>query len=151
MRWHLPDWQPVSVRMQRGDRWHSSDAAAAGPGHAASCGATPSGDAWNETHNTHMASCLLIPAVCFVQGKVWDGVFQSGSLKTSAFRGKIDGIPVVLLRPDWGICNIFRGGAIYGGAYNELEAYLYFSRWQTVYMVQMPAGDIRYDAPAFQL
>ncbi|CAK0748133.1 hypothetical protein CVIRNUC_001816 [Coccomyxa viridis] len=62
------------------------------------------------------------------KGKVWDGVFQRGSLKTSAFRGKIDGIPVVLLRPDWGVCNIFRGGAIYGGAYNELEAYLYFSR-----------------------
>lgn len=86
----------------------------------------------HETHNTHMPSCLLIPAVCFVQGKVWDGVFQRGSLKTSAFRGKIDGIPVVLLRPDWGVCNIFRGGAIYGGAYNELEAYLYFSRWQAV-------------------
>ena len=82
---------------------------------------------------------------------MWDGVFQRGSLKTSAFRGKIDGIPVVLLRPDWGVCNIFRGGAIYGGAYNELEAYLYFSRWQAVEMEQMPAGDIRYNAPAFQL
>jgi starch synthase len=53
---------------------------------------------------------------------------QPGSLRTSVFRGKIDGIPVLLLRPDWGSCNIFRGGRIYGGSYNELEAYLYFSR-----------------------
>ena len=53
---------------------------------------------------------------------------QLTSLRTSVFRGKIDGIPVLLLRPDWGACNIFRGGRIYGGSYNELEAYLYFSR-----------------------
>ncbi|KAK9918038.1 hypothetical protein WJX75_000711 [Coccomyxa subellipsoidea] len=62
------------------------------------------------------------------KGRVWDGRMQSGSLRTSVFRGKIDGIPVLLLRPDWGSCNIFRGGRIYGGSYNELEAYLYFSR-----------------------
>jgi hypothetical protein len=36
---------------------------------------------------------------------------------------------VVLLRPaDWDACNLFRGGRIYGGSYNELEAYLYFCR-----------------------
>lgn len=63
-----------------------------------------------------------------MQGRVWDGRMQPGSLRTSVFRGKIDGIPVLLLRPDWGSCNIFCGGRIYGGSYNELEAYLYFSR-----------------------
>ncbi|EIE18024.1 soluble starch synthase [Coccomyxa subellipsoidea C-169] len=62
------------------------------------------------------------------KGRVWDGKMQPGSLRTSVFRGKIDGIPVLLLRPDWGACNIFRGGRIYGGSYNEVEAYLYFSR-----------------------
>ena len=63
-----------------------------------------------------------------VQGRVWDGVMQPSSLRMSAFRGKIDGIPVLLLRPDWGACNLFKGSRIYGGSYNELEAYLVFSR-----------------------
>ncbi|BDA42114.1 Glycogen synthase 1 [Coccomyxa sp. Obi] len=62
------------------------------------------------------------------KGRVWDGQMQHSSLRTSVFRGKIDSIPVLLLRPDWDACNIFRGGRIYGGSYNELEAYLYFSR-----------------------
>ena len=36
---------------------------------------------------------------------------------------------MVLLRPaDWDGCNLFRGSRIYGGSYNELEAYLYFCR-----------------------
>ena len=39
-------------------------------------------------------------------------------------------LQVVLLRPaDWDGCNLFRGGRIYGGSYNELEAYLYFCRY----------------------
>ncbi len=50
-------------------------------------------------------------------------------LRTSAFTGKIDGVPVLLLRPaDWDACSLFRGQAIYCGGYNELEAYLYFCR-----------------------
>ena len=53
---------------------------------------------------------------------------QPGSLRMSAFRGRIDGIPVLLLRPDWGQTNLFKGSRIYGGSYNELEAYLTFSR-----------------------
>ena len=53
---------------------------------------------------------------------------QPGSLRMSAFRGRIDGIPVLLLRPDWGQSNLFKGSRIYGGSYNELEAYLAFSR-----------------------
>jgi hypothetical protein len=39
------------------------------------------------------------------------------------------GLQVLLLRPaDWDSCNLFHGGRIYGGSYNELEAYLYFCR-----------------------
>ncbi|CAL5218983.1 g738 [Coccomyxa viridis] len=60
------------------------------------------------------------------KGRVWDGVFQTGVLRTQAFKGTIEGIPVVLLRPDWGKCNIFKGSAIYGGSYMPMlywEAY----------------------------
>eukprot|EP01024_Parvocaulis_polyphysoides_P010314 TRINITY_DN13462_c0_g1_i4.p1 TRINITY_DN13462_c0_g1~~TRINITY_DN13462_c0_g1_i4.p1 ORF type:complete len:655 (-),score=114.00 TRINITY_DN13462_c0_g1_i4:290-2254(-) len=62
------------------------------------------------------------------KGYLWDGNMQQGSLKTNVFYGKIDGINVFLVRPDWDACNIFRGGRIYGGSYNETEAYLYFCR-----------------------
>eukprot|EP00884_Botryococcus_braunii_P005626 jgi/Botrbrau1/15064/Bobra.118_2s0012.1 len=62
------------------------------------------------------------------KGVQWDGRLQVRSLRTSAWRGRIESVPVILLRPDWSACNIFRGSRIYGGAYNELEAYLYFSR-----------------------
>ena len=51
-----------------------------------------------------------------------------GSLPVTAFTGRIEGIPVVLLRPDWGQSSIFRGGKIYGGNCSELEAYLFLSR-----------------------
>jgi glycogen synthase len=64
------------------------------------------------------------------KGRTQDGVFQPGSLPTQAFTGRIDGCPVVLIRPDWGASGstLFRGSRIYGGSYNEAEAYLYFSR-----------------------
>lgn len=62
------------------------------------------------------------------KGMFWDGSLQQGSLKTLVYRGKIDGVPVLLLRPDWDVSNIFKGSRIYGGSYNEMEAYLYFSR-----------------------
>ena len=52
-----------------------------------------------------------------------------GSLRTSVFWGKIAGVPTYLIRPaDYNDCNIFRGNRIYGGSYNELEAYLYLCR-----------------------
>lgn len=64
------------------------------------------------------------------KGRSQDGVFHLEFLRTQAFTGKIDGCPVVLLRPDWSSTgsNLFRGSRIYGGSYNEAEAYLYFSR-----------------------
>ena len=63
------------------------------------------------------------------KGYEWDGSFQVGSLKTQVFTATCEGIKMVLLRPDWGgDCNIFKGGRVYAGSYNETEAYLYFCR-----------------------
>ncbi|CAI7820136.1 unnamed protein product [Closterium sp. NIES-54] len=49
----------------------------------------------------------------------------NGGPGVGAFSGEISGVPVVLLKPE---NHFFRGGRIYGGSYNELEAYLFFSR-----------------------
>eukprot|EP00879_Flechtneria_rotunda_P012940 GHRR01013513.1.p1 GENE.GHRR01013513.1~~GHRR01013513.1.p1 ORF type:complete len:551 (+),score=164.70 GHRR01013513.1:30-1682(+) len=69
------------------------------------------------------------------KGYVWDGVMQVGSLRTAVFRGVIGGVPVILIRPsDWNACNLFRGGRIYGGSYNEMESYLYFCRSALEYL-----------------
>lgn len=68
------------------------------------------------------------------KARFWDGTWQQHSLKTSVWKGKIAGVQVFLLRPDWGECNIFRGSRIYGGSYNELEAYLYFCRASLEFM-----------------
>jgi starch synthase len=70
------------------------------------------------------------------KGKTWDGVFQAGNLRTQVYTGKIEGCPVILIRPDWNESNLFRGGRIYGGSYNEAEAYLYFSRACLEYLRQ---------------
>lgn len=54
---------------------------------------------------------------------------RAGTLRTSVYWGRIQGIPVFLLKPaDGSGSNIFRGTRIYGGSYNEMEAYLYFCR-----------------------
>jgi starch synthase len=51
-----------------------------------------------------------------------------------AWRGSIEGVPVVLLRPlD---SPFFRGSAIYGGSYNETQAYLVFCRASLEFMAQ---------------
>lgn len=52
-----------------------------------------------------------------------------GSLQTSVWSGRVAGVPVFLIRPsDSEGSPLFRGGRIYGGGYNEAEAYLYFCR-----------------------
>ena len=61
----------------------------------------------------------------------WDGVreVRLDAFSTSMYTGKIGGCNVILLRPaSREHSNIFIGGKIYGGSYNELEAYLYFCR-----------------------
>eukprot|EP00775_Hariotina_reticulata_P004742 gene4742-4992_t len=69
------------------------------------------------------------------KGISWDGAIQVSSLRTAVFRGVIGGVPVILIRPaDWNSCNLFRGGRIYGGSYNEMESYLYFCRAALEYL-----------------
>ena len=64
--------------------------------------------------------------------------FEYFTVYMEAWAGKIEGCPVVLLRPDWDATgsNMFRGGAIYGGSYNETQAYLTFCRASMEYMAQ---------------
>jgi len=64
-------------------------------------------------------------------GRFWDGRAESFTRKYQAWRGSIEGVEVILLRPDWAAssnCNHFKGERIYGGSYNEVEAYLTFCR-----------------------
>lgn len=70
------------------------------------------------------------------KGRTQDGIMHVGSLKTQVWTGEVDGCPVILLRPDWGATGspLFRGGRIYGGSYNEAEAYLYFCRAALEYL-----------------
>ncbi len=64
------------------------------------------------------------------KGYQWDGEMRVGVLRTSVFWGRVAGVPVYLIRPtDWGSCNIFKGGKIYGGSYDDREAYLYMCRY----------------------
>lgn len=71
-------------------------------------------------------------------GKVEGETMYHSTLYFEAWRGKIEGCPVVLLRPDWDATgsNMFRGGAIYGGSYNETQAYLTFCRASLEYLAQ---------------
>ena len=64
------------------------------------------------------------------KGRAGDGgkIASVEQLGVRAFSGRLDGIEVLLLRPDWSKSNLFRGGRIYGGSYNEAEAYLFFCR-----------------------
>ncbi|XP_031504161.1 uncharacterized protein LOC116266863 isoform X1 [Nymphaea colorata] len=56
---------------------------------------------------------------------------------TRAYSGLVSGIPVILIEP---ANQFFKGQNVYGGCYNELEAYLFFSRacleWMQVAGVQ---------------
>ncbi|KAK9269330.1 hypothetical protein L1049_001101 [Liquidambar formosana] len=46
-------------------------------------------------------------------------------VSTNAYRGVVSGIPVIFIEPS---NHFFKGKYVYGGSYNELEAYLFFSR-----------------------
>jgi starch synthase len=63
------------------------------------------------------------------KGEFWDGEMRHSNLVSSVHSATIDGIPVLLVAPkDRNSSNIFKGDRIYGGSYNETEAYLYFCR-----------------------
>ncbi|XP_062163337.1 uncharacterized protein LOC133870266 isoform X1 [Alnus glutinosa] len=55
---------------------------------------------------------------------------------TNAYRGEVSGIPVVFIEPS---NHFFKGQCVYGGSYNELEAYLFFSRACLEWMQQLTA------------
>ncbi|CAI0628183.1 unnamed protein product [Linum tenue] len=58
-------------------------------------------------------------------------------IPVNAYRGVVTGIPVILIEPS---NQFFKGKQVYGGCYNELEAYLFFSRacleWMQVTGIQ---------------
>ncbi|KAL6980341.1 starch synthase [Sarracenia purpurea var. burkii] len=52
--------------------------------------------------------------------------YHDGSwVPTNAYRGLVSGIPIIFIEPS---NHFFKGQYVYGGPYNELEAYLFFSR-----------------------
>ncbi|KAL1547898.1 starch synthase [Salvia divinorum] len=54
------------------------------------------------------------------------GSYHDGSwIPTNIYRGVVFGIPVVFIEPT---NHFFKGQSVYGGSYDELEAYLFFSR-----------------------
>ncbi|KAL6780709.1 SSS4 [Auxenochlorella protothecoides x Auxenochlorella symbiontica] len=80
---------------------------------------------------------VVLPYYAFLEGSpdVRDarsvGVFNvpkgNGLARCEAFSATVEGCRVLLLRPvDQG--SLFQGQSVYGGAYNETEAYLHFSR-----------------------
>lgn len=63
------------------------------------------------------------------KGRLHDGRVALEPLRTSVFSATIAGVPVLLVRPaDATRSNLFKGARIYGGGYNETEAYTYFCR-----------------------
>ena len=57
--------------------------------------------------------------------------FKGGNISSKVYRGQVGGLNVILIQPD---SHMFVGGAIYGGGYNEMEAYLFFSRAALEYL-----------------
>lgn len=62
------------------------------------------------------------------KGYHWDGEMRLGNQITHVYSGRIAGVNVLLLQPDHSTSNFFVCDRIYGGGYNEVEAYLYFCR-----------------------
>ncbi|KAL5974230.1 hypothetical protein ACLOJK_030894 [Asimina triloba] len=61
--------------------------------------------------------------------------FHDGKwVPTNAYRGVVSGIPVIFIDPE---NNFFKGKSVYGGSYNELEAYIFFSRACLEWMQQV--------------
>ncbi|KAL7224817.1 hypothetical protein ACSBR1_026158 [Camellia fascicularis] len=55
----------------------------------------------------------------------YDSYHDGNWIPTNAYRGLVSGIPVVFIEPK---NHFFKGQYVYGGSYNELEAYLFFTR-----------------------
>ncbi|XP_022850831.1 glycogen synthase-like isoform X2 [Olea europaea var. sylvestris] len=55
----------------------------------------------------------------------YDSYYDGSWVSTNAYQGVVSGIPVIFVEPS---NHFFKGQCVYGGSYNELEAYLFFSR-----------------------
>lgn len=55
----------------------------------------------------------------------YNSYYDGNWVPTNAYRGLVSGIPVIFIEPS---NQFFKGQYVYGGSYNELEAYLFFSR-----------------------
>ncbi|KAL8488225.1 hypothetical protein ACS0TY_024033 [Phlomoides rotata] len=55
----------------------------------------------------------------------YNSYYDGSWIPTNVYRGVVLGIPVLFIEPS---NHFFKGESLYGGSYNELEAYLFFSR-----------------------
>lgn len=55
----------------------------------------------------------------------YESYYDCSWIPTNVYRGVVFGIPVVFIEPS---NDFFKGQSVYGGSYNELEAYLFFTR-----------------------
>lgn len=66
----------------------------------------------------------------------YNSFYDGDWVATNAYRGIVSGVPVIFIEP---ANDFFKGEFVYGGCYNELEAYLFFSRacleWMQVNML----------------
>ncbi|KAL4205256.1 hypothetical protein AMTRI_Chr01g136420 [Amborella trichopoda] len=77
---------------------------------------------------------IMLPFYECIQKQQIEDLCEDGTYKSfhngnwvsiRAYRGAVSGIPVILIQPS---NHFFKGPSVYGGSYNELEAYLFFSR-----------------------
>ncbi|XP_024542597.1 uncharacterized protein LOC112350504 isoform X1 [Selaginella moellendorffii] len=61
----------------------------------------------------------------FSPGESYSSYHNGNWISVQVYRGKIAGVSVLLVQPK---NQFFKGSSIYGGSYDELEAYLFFSR-----------------------
>ncbi|KAK4757792.1 hypothetical protein SAY87_019093 [Trapa incisa] len=67
----------------------------------------------------------------------YDSFHDGKWVSTNAYHGTVTGIPVIFIEPS---NHFFKGQSVYGGSYDEMEAYLFFSRacleWMQAAFVQ---------------
>ncbi|XP_050374211.1 uncharacterized protein LOC126791778 isoform X2 [Argentina anserina] len=68
-------------------------------------------------HKHHINNLTLITT--------YNSYHDGNWIPTNAYHGVVSGIPVIFIEPS---CHFFKGLQVYGGSYDELEAYMFFSR-----------------------
>lgn len=92
----------------------------------------------------HTVDVMLPFYECIIKEQISDltlitsyNSYHDGSwIPTNAYRGVVSGVAIILIQPT---NHFFKGRNVYGGSYNELEAYLFFSRacleWMQVWLL----------------